>query len=230
MAISKVVYSGQTLIDLTGDTVSAETLAKNATAHDKAGNLIVGQLEPGGGDSGEYNATSIDNGDGTQTLEITTDGSGGGSGAASGDYAFLSKEVIVPEDVTDGTVVWITVDEMLNNGIIHTNGNDPYAEWNNMVVRVCARDGAVNKAATSIVEWKGYFPPIKGTSTSMKWKDYSQINTNGNTVQATSAYNVRSAEINHIGVTSTGVLTNVDAARIIGAGTYDVGIVVWGRK
>lgn len=42
MAINKIIYGGQTLIDLTGDTVSEETLAAGATAHDKTGALITG--------------------------------------------------------------------------------------------------------------------------------------------------------------------------------------------
>lgn len=42
MAINKVIYAGQTLIDLTGDTVDAESLALGVTAHDKSGVLITG--------------------------------------------------------------------------------------------------------------------------------------------------------------------------------------------
>lgn len=48
MAVNKVVYDGDTLIDLTGDTVTPETLAAGATAHDKAGNPIVGAMASGG--------------------------------------------------------------------------------------------------------------------------------------------------------------------------------------
>lgn len=48
MAVSKVVYNGNTLIDLTGDTVAPETLAEGATAHDMAGNLITGIMAAGG--------------------------------------------------------------------------------------------------------------------------------------------------------------------------------------
>lgn len=44
MGRSKVVFDGETLIDLTGDDVTAETLAKGVKAHDKAGNPIVGEL------------------------------------------------------------------------------------------------------------------------------------------------------------------------------------------
>lgn len=45
MAISKVVYGTTVLVDLTSDTVDAAHLAKGYTAHDAAGNLIVGTLE-----------------------------------------------------------------------------------------------------------------------------------------------------------------------------------------
>ena len=44
MAINKVVYAGKTLIDLTGDTVTASSLSLGTKAHDKAGNQIVGTL------------------------------------------------------------------------------------------------------------------------------------------------------------------------------------------
>lgn len=44
MAISKVVYGTKVLVDLTSDTVDAAHLAAGYTAHDAAGNLIVGTL------------------------------------------------------------------------------------------------------------------------------------------------------------------------------------------
>lgn len=40
--ISKVVYGGKTLIDLTADTVTTDKILKGATAHDKSGAPIVG--------------------------------------------------------------------------------------------------------------------------------------------------------------------------------------------
>lgn len=43
--INKVVYGGQTLIDLTSDTVSARTLLKGYTAHDNSGRIITGTYE-----------------------------------------------------------------------------------------------------------------------------------------------------------------------------------------
>lgn len=49
MAISKVVYAGETLVDLTSDTVTADVLKEGYTAHDKAGNPVVGTFSGGGG-------------------------------------------------------------------------------------------------------------------------------------------------------------------------------------
>lgn len=47
MAVNKVILRGETLIDLTEDTVTPETLALGATAHDASGNQIVGEMEAG---------------------------------------------------------------------------------------------------------------------------------------------------------------------------------------
>ena len=44
MAVSKVVYGTTVLVDLTSDTVSQTALLNGTTAHDKAGNLITGNL------------------------------------------------------------------------------------------------------------------------------------------------------------------------------------------
>lgn len=45
MAVNKVVYNRKTLIDLTGDTVTPETLKKGYLAHDKTGAPITGIFE-----------------------------------------------------------------------------------------------------------------------------------------------------------------------------------------
>lgn len=42
MAINKIIYGGNTLIDLTSDTVTASDLAYGVTAHDKSGAVITG--------------------------------------------------------------------------------------------------------------------------------------------------------------------------------------------
>lgn len=45
MGVSKVIYGGETLIDLTADTVTKEKLLKGATAHGKDGEKITGTCE-----------------------------------------------------------------------------------------------------------------------------------------------------------------------------------------
>ena len=42
MGVNKVVYNNRALIDLTSDSVTADTLKKGSTAHDNKGNLITG--------------------------------------------------------------------------------------------------------------------------------------------------------------------------------------------
>lgn len=49
MANNKIVYGDQTLIDLTSDTVTPETLAMGETAHSASGAQIVGTMSPSGG-------------------------------------------------------------------------------------------------------------------------------------------------------------------------------------
>lgn len=43
--INKVTFGGRTLIDLTGDTVTPNTVIKGYTAHSKSGEQITGTLE-----------------------------------------------------------------------------------------------------------------------------------------------------------------------------------------
>ena len=45
MTINKVIYGGRTLIDLTGDTVTADKILSGFTAHDKGGEPITGTCE-----------------------------------------------------------------------------------------------------------------------------------------------------------------------------------------
>lgn len=55
MAVNKVIYGTTVLVDLTGDTVTADKLLKGATAHDAAGEPITGTLEAGSGGGGSSN-------------------------------------------------------------------------------------------------------------------------------------------------------------------------------
>lgn len=42
MATNKVVYGNQTLIDLTGDTATADKILRGYTAHDRTGSSVTG--------------------------------------------------------------------------------------------------------------------------------------------------------------------------------------------
>ena len=55
MAVNKVIFGGDTIIDLTADTVTAETLAVGVTAHDKSGTKITGTMEAGSGGGSHEN-------------------------------------------------------------------------------------------------------------------------------------------------------------------------------
>lgn len=57
MAVSKVIYGDQTLIDLTADTIEAQHLKKGYTAHGADGELITGTNEH---DSNTMDATATD--------------------------------------------------------------------------------------------------------------------------------------------------------------------------
>lgn len=52
MAKNKIIYAGETLIDLTADTVTADKLAAGYTAHDRSGEIITG--------TNTYNADTSD--------------------------------------------------------------------------------------------------------------------------------------------------------------------------
>lgn len=55
MAKNKIIYNGNTLIDLTGDTVTADKLMQGYTAHDRSGAVVNGTIVDG--DNLEYGLT-----------------------------------------------------------------------------------------------------------------------------------------------------------------------------
>lgn len=50
MGINQVIFGGNTLIDLSSDTVTPETLLEGKTAHDASGAIIIGSMKASGGD------------------------------------------------------------------------------------------------------------------------------------------------------------------------------------
>lgn len=57
---NKIDFNGQTLIDLTSDTVTPETLANGVTAHNASGVVITGAMTPGTGDLSQIIAENFD--------------------------------------------------------------------------------------------------------------------------------------------------------------------------
>jgi hypothetical protein len=53
MAVNKVVFGGETIINLTNDTVTPDTLAEGVTAHDASGKAITGRMAQTGGEAME---------------------------------------------------------------------------------------------------------------------------------------------------------------------------------
>lgn len=80
--VNKVVYDGDTLIDLTSDTVAASYLLKNYTAHDKSGAPITGSCE--------YDAK-------------TTDANASASEILSGKTAYVNKVKVTGSMTNNGS-------------------------------------------------------------------------------------------------------------------------------
>lgn len=58
MPINRVIFGGSTLLDLTNDTVTSNSLLSGYTAHDKSGNVVEGVLQnPSGSLSINANGT-----------------------------------------------------------------------------------------------------------------------------------------------------------------------------
>lgn len=86
MAVNKVIYDGDTLIDLSGDTVTASQMLSGATAHDKAGNPITGTYKT---PSGTINITA--NG----THNVSSYASAAVTAFARGSFSLGSKSSTV---------------------------------------------------------------------------------------------------------------------------------------
>ncbi len=104
MAISKVIYGDQTLIDLTSDTVSEASLLTGVTAHGANGALITGNCDY---DVNSQSAT-------VQTAEILSGktayargsmltGTMPNRGGVSGSIAAKSEEYAIPQGYHDGS-------------------------------------------------------------------------------------------------------------------------------
>lgn len=92
--VNKVVYDGDTLIDLTSDTVTADTLAQGVTAHNAAGALITGTMSATSDYDQLSNRPSINSV--TLTGNKTSADLGFATVATSGSYDDLTDKPTIP--------------------------------------------------------------------------------------------------------------------------------------
>lgn len=115
MAVNKVVYGSEVLIDLTGDTVTKASLLKDVKAHDKAGNEIVGVYE-----AGEEVENILENG--FSSGDITYED--------NGDVIIATNNTtgqILTKTIGDGTVTVVLTNSDSELGRLVRTYNDDYS-------------------------------------------------------------------------------------------------------
>lgn len=101
---NKVIFGGNVLIDLTGDTVSPSTLLSSATAHDKSGKIITGTCTY---DSDTSNATAVVaeilSGKTAYARGSLLTGTMPNIGVVTGTISTVSGEYTIPQGYHDGS-------------------------------------------------------------------------------------------------------------------------------
>ena len=104
MAISKVIYGGNTLIDLTGDTVVADKLLKGIKAHGANGELVTGTCDF---DANTQDATAtaaeILSGKTAYNKASKVTGTMKNNGAVAGKISTKAGKYTVPQGYHDGS-------------------------------------------------------------------------------------------------------------------------------
>lgn len=104
MAINKVIYGGETLIDLTADTVDAAHLLAGYTAHDKSGAVITGANSFDSDTSDDTAAVAeILAGKTAHARGAVLTGTMPNNGAVSGTISTKAGQYTVPQGYHDGS-------------------------------------------------------------------------------------------------------------------------------
>ena len=104
MAISKVIYGGNTLIDLTADTIKADKLLKGYTSHGADGEVINGTCDY---DANTQDATATDteilSGKTAYNKGVKITGAMKNNGAVAGKISTKAEKYTVPQGYHDGS-------------------------------------------------------------------------------------------------------------------------------
>lgn len=104
MGNSKIIFNGDVLIDLTGDTVTADKLLTGATAHDKAGNKVTGTCAYNANTSDATSAaTEILKGKTAYVKGAKVTGTMPNNGAVAGNISTVAGKYTVPQGYHDGS-------------------------------------------------------------------------------------------------------------------------------
>jgi hypothetical protein len=104
MAISKVVYGGETLIDLTADTITKDKLLKGVTAHGADGEAITGTCEfDANTQDATATASEILTGKSAYNKGVKITGAMPNNGAVSGSITTKAGAYTVPQGYHDGS-------------------------------------------------------------------------------------------------------------------------------
>lgn len=121
MAISKVIYGGNTLIDLTGDNITADKLKKGYTAHGADGEIIHGACEH---DANTQDATASEAeilvGKTAYVKGAKKTGTMKNNGAVSGKITTKAGQYTVPQGFHDGSGK-VQIDETEQGKLIPEN-------------------------------------------------------------------------------------------------------------
>ncbi len=118
MAVNKVDINGATVLDLTGDSVTPETLLQGATAHDASGAAIEG-------------AVAVAPASSTTPKAPGTASAGSENAYARGDHVH-PKQVVTKSDVGLGNVDNVSINTRLNRT---TNVNAPDSNYTTYMAR-----------------------------------------------------------------------------------------------
>ena len=121
MAINKIVYGGNTLIDLTSDTVAVENLLSGFTAHDRSGTIITGTCTYNADTSdADVTASEILSGKIAYANGNRITGTMVNNSAISGNITTKAQQYLIPAGYHDGSG-YVQIDTTEQAKIIASN-------------------------------------------------------------------------------------------------------------